>query len=433
MRIAVIGTGYVGLTTAVSLAMKGHTVTGIDIDEAKINKLTKGEVPFFEPGVDRSLAEVQRAGMIRFTTRLTEGVSDADVIFICVGTPGEACGQADLTHLFAVVDELRTALPQGDCDRMIVVKSTVPVGTTDKVAGMFADRKEWMVVTNPEFLREGTALQDSLAPTRIILGAAEPTAFERMEELYRGFHAPVVRTTRTNAEMIKYASNAFLATRISFMNELARLCDHIGTDVSTIALGMGLDPRIGPEFLRAGLGYGGSCFPKDTRALLEVAREHGQPMSILEHAIEVNATQPQWFLGKMEQTLGTLHGKRIAILGLSFKPDTDDIRESPAHTLISSLLARGAEICAHDPVAIANMRKVYPQITYAADAYAAAEEADVIILVTEWKEYVRLDWSRVLRVMRGPYLFDGRNALPERELTAMGFHYIGIGVEPGSV
>jgi UDPglucose 6-dehydrogenase len=427
MNVAVIGAGYVGLTTAVSLAIRGHKVTGIDVNEAKIIQLRHGELPIYEPGLDAALTSAMEAKMLGFTTLLEDGAKAAEVVFICVGTPQNEDGSADLRSFFSVVEEIDRLQSEHPRERMVVVKSTVPVGTTDRVAERLCSHPDLHVVVNPEFLREGSALQDALEPSRIVIGADSDYALSVMERLYDGVSAPRVLTTRANAELIKYASNAFLATRISFMNELARLSAKLGTDVQTVAHGMGLDSRIGPEFLRAGLGYGGSCFPKDTMALLELAEQHGVTLSILEKVREVNESQPDWFVRQLTSKLGDLSDRRIAVLGLSFKPDTDDIREAPSLKVLALLTDAGAQVSAYDPVAISAVRNQYPQVAYASSPYEALANADAAILVTEWRQCTQLDWDRVKRLMSKPVLFDGRNAWPGKQLAEAGFHYSGVG------
>ncbi|MCR8986284.1 UDP-glucose/GDP-mannose dehydrogenase family protein [Brevibacillus laterosporus] len=435
MKVAVIGTGYVGVTTGVALAMAGHEVTGVDVDEEKIRLLQSGKSPIYEPGLDEALVDVISRGKLEFTTDHTVALLSAQIIFICVGTPSDQEGRADLRVFKDVIDQVHYMLRHDDYERVLVIKSTVPVGSNDQVAELFSDCPQIHVVSNPEFLREGSALQDSLKPARIVLGASSTQAFERLEELYKNIEAPRIKTSRLNAEMIKYASNAFLSMRISFMNELARLSDKLGTDISIIATGMGLDSRIGPEFLRAGLGYGGSCFPKDTSALLSIAEERNEPLTILYQVAKVNEQQPTWFLQKVEQRLGDLANKRIALLGLSFKPNTDDIREAPAQKLLTILQEKEALITAYDPVAMPNMQRVFSgeQVTYTQTAYEAVNGADAVILCTEWGEFLELDYEHVYHIMRQPLIFDGRNALPHSELGKIGFEYVGIGNQVGSL
>lgn len=427
MKIAVIGTGYVGLTTAVSLAMRGHEVTSVDIDQNKIEQLQRGILPIYEPDMDLALITLQQQGQLQFTSSLTGGAKDATVFIFCVGTPADETGKADLSYVFQGITELARTIPQGDGTRAIVLKSTCPIGTASRVADLLSNRTDLTVISNPEFLREGSALYDSLYPSRIVIGADSQAGYRFMEEVYAGFSSPKLFTTWNNAEMIKYASNAFLATKISFMNELSRLCDSANADVSVVAEGMGLDSRIGAEFLRAGIGYGGSCFPKDTHALVQTARDHQVELSIVQSVMEVNRTQPSWFLSKLPSLLGPLQGKKIALLGLSFKPNTDDIREAPSLSVIKSLREAGAIISAYDPAAMENMKRVFPDIQFENSAYNAIASADATILLTEWKELVDLDWRRVKQLMKSPVLLDGRNVWPMKSLAQMGFTYIGAG------
>ncbi|MGG1659709.1 UDP-glucose dehydrogenase family protein [Brevibacillus sp. NRS-1366] len=426
MKVAVIGTGYVGLTTAVSLAMNGHEVMGIDLVEAKIIKLRQGLSPIYEPGLEEALAHVLQKGVLTFTTNLMDA-REAEVLFVCVGTPESADGTADLSYLHASVTEIQAMHKKFPHNRTIVIKSTVPVGTGDWVANLLHECSALHVVSNPEFLREGNALLDALEPPRIVIGANDQEPFAVMEGLYKGIKAPRVKTTRPNAELIKYASNAFLATRISFMNELARLSSVIGTDILTVAQGMGLDNRIGPEFLRAGVGYGGSCFPKDTIALLQLAQEKGVSLSIVDKAREVNTTQPEWFLEHVQRQLSDLNGKQIALLGLAFKPDTDDIREAPSLKIIKALQQKGSLITAYDPIASPAVSKLFPDVLYVQTPTEACKGAHAALLLTEWKQCVSLDWSEIYASMALPNLFDGRNAWPMKEVREAGFHYTGVG------
>ena len=426
MKVAVIGTGYVGLTTAVSLAMNGHDVMGIDVVADKINALKQGHSPIYEPGLDEALQQVLAKGSIAFSTHL-EKAEEAQIIFLCVGTPEAEDGEADLSFVMTAVEQIKELHLRSPHSRVIIIKSTVPVGTGDELAALLRPFDGLFVVSNPEFLREGNALHDALHPSRIVVGVEEEAALVMVKELYAGVEAPWVVTTRSNAELIKYAANAFLATRISFMNELARLSAAIGTDVTTIAYGMGLDNRIGRHFLRAGLGFGGSCFPKDTIALLQVAKKNGVRLSILEQVREVNRTQPEWFLSQLQTKLPELNGKRIALLGLSFKPETDDIREAPSLQVIQLLQRAGAQIRAYDPVCTASVQAIYPDVTYVTDPHDAFRDADAAILVTEWSACIALDWAKVKANMAKPLLFDGRNAWPAKELREAGFFYMGVG------
>ncbi|WP_312108529.1 UDP-glucose dehydrogenase family protein [Brevibacillus reuszeri] len=426
MKVAVIGTGYVGLTTAVSLAMHGHEVVGVDLVEAKIATLKQGLSPIYEPGLENALVQVLQQGILTFSTDLKDA-KDSDVLFVCVGTPEAADGTADLSYLLASISDIGVLHNNNPMVRTVVIKSTVPVGTGDRVAALLEDGQSLFVVSNPEFLREGNALADALKPSRIVIGANQQAARAVMERLYEGVAAPRVITTRANAELIKYASNAFLATRISFMNELSRLSTVLGTDILTVAQGMGLDSRIGPEFLRAGVGYGGSCFPKDTIALLQLAQEKGVSLSLLDKVREVNRSQPVWFMQQVRKHIPDLKDKQIALLGLAFKPDTDDIREAPSLTIIEELKKSGAEIRAYDPIAAPAVQKLHPEVTYFDTPEEACKGAHGALLITEWKECIQLPWSVIHANMAQPALFDGRNAWPMNEVREAGFHYTGVG------
>ncbi|KQL49348.1 UDP-glucose 6-dehydrogenase [Brevibacillus choshinensis] len=426
MKVAVIGTGYVGLTTAVSLAMKGHDVLGIDLVEAKIVQLQQGKSPIYEPGLEEALGELLKSGTLKFTTQIADAW-EAEILFICVGTPESADGTADLRYVFAAVSAVESLHRKAPRDRAVVMKSTVPVGTGDRIAELLREIDGLHVVSNPEFLREGNALKDALQPTRIVIGTDHQDAADAMEKLYQGVSATRVSTTRANAELIKYASNAFLATRISFMNELARLSGELGTDIVTVAHGMGLDSRIGPEFLRAGVGYGGSCFPKDTIALLQLANQHGISLTILDKVREVNTKQPTWFLEQLRKQMDDVAGKRIAVLGLAFKPETDDIREAPSLKVLEALQKDGASIVAYDPIAVDIVRPLFPKVEYTDNPVEAFIGADAALLITEWKECVQLDWEEIKASMAAPLLFDGRNAWPAKQLKDAGFHYTGVG------
>lgn len=427
MNILVIGTGYVGLTTAISFAMQGHQVVGVDVNAAKVEQLLQGTSPIYEPRLEPELLQAIAAGKLTFSTTLAEHIGAAEIIFLCVGTPSDKDGSADLRYLLQALDTLQEHLKNRTNEYLVVIKSTVPVGTSDRIAARFAWAQHVHVVTNPEFLREGRALQDALEPSRIVIGADHQTAIAKMDQLYGKIAAPRIYTTRTNAEMIKYASNAFLATRISFMNELARLCHILGADIGVVAEGMGLDSRIGPEFLRAGIGYGGSCFPKDTEALIQLAKRHESSLTLLEKVRDINQSQADWFLDRAAEKMGHFHQQRIALLGLSFKPETDDIREAPALSIIRRLQHEGAAITAFDPVASPYVADLYPDVSYVDSPYDALQNADAAILVTEWKECTQLDWNKVKDRMARPLLFDGRNAWPGKYLKEHGFAYFGVG------
>lgn len=431
MKICVIGTGYVGLTTAVSFAMMGHDVIGIDIDQAKVARLQAGEAGIYEPNLEDELQKMLALGNVSFSSSLEEGILASKAIFVCVGTPPQADGSADLSALHQVLAAIRETVEQtadkAQTARVIVIKSTVPVGTNDRIARLFADLPKLFIASNPEFLREGSALHDSLHPARIVLGTEEPQALAILEELYASIDCVRVKTTRANAEMIKYGSNAFLATKISFMNELARLSAALGADIREVAHGMGLDPRIGPYFLGAGLGYGGSCFPKDTSALAELGAQHGVQMPLLQQVQQINEQQPAWFVAQMKRHVPVLAGRRIALLGLSFKPKTDDLREAASLRLIPLLLQEGASVSAYDPLCNERVRQLFPDVQFADTPYQALAGADAGVLVTEWEQCVNLDFAQVRAGLKQPFLFDGRNAWNKQAITEAGLRYIGVG------
>lgn len=431
MNIAVIGTGYVGITTAASLGELGHHVIGVDIDSEKIKKLSQGILPIYEPGVEPLIQEQLREGTLFFTTSIQHALASSEIVFIAVGTPSLPNGEPNLNYVKAVAEEIGK---YADSYKVIVDKSTVPIGTADLVKdlitrGISARGLQIAVdvVSNPEFLQEGKALQDARNPDRIVIGCDTDKAKMKMLKLYEKVDAPIFITTPRNAEMIKYASNAFLATKISFINEIARLCDRLSVNVTEVAAGMGLDKRIGPHFLQAGVGYGGSCFPKDVAALYSMGMQNNLEMSILRDVQEINNGQPDWLIRQMEKKMNGLKGKRIALLGLSFKPETDDLREAPSLKLIPRLLQEGATIQAYDPIVNQSVKKLFPEVLMAADAYEAAIQADSILLCTEWKEFLNLDWNKVKENMRAFYIFDARNALNRSKMKELGFNYWGVG------
>lgn len=431
-QIAVIGTGYVGLGTAVLLAHLGHRVTGIDVDEGKIEQLQRGEVPIYEPGLEQLLADVKHN--LNWTTDYASVIPQADVIFICVGTPSLQDGSSDLSYVESAVESIARNL--NGKTQVIVNKSTVPIGTGDWVTRLLEEHavhsrsNRYFVVSNPEFLREGTALGDSLYPDRIVLGG-HPVALERMRQLYRPLilqsfnppaHVPrpqnytvpaVVETTLTSAEMIKYAANAFLALKISYANEIAGLCERVGANIEEVTAGIGLDQRIGHRFLVAGAGWGGSCFGKDTSALISIGDEYGYEMPILRAAIDVNRRQRRAVLDKLQKHIRRLKGKRVAVLGMAFKPNTDDLRDAPAHDFIARLNSLGATIVAHDPVAMERARREWSHLRYieAPSALDALKGADALIIATEWPEYGALNWNAALSTMRSPLVIDARNVI----------------------
>ncbi|ARU63064.1 nucleotide sugar dehydrogenase [Tumebacillus avium] len=431
MNVAVIGTGYVGATTSAALASMGHQVIGVDVDRQKVESLNCGRLPFYEEGLEQLMQNLLATGALTFTADLPRAVRESDILFLTVGTPSNADGSADLRYVEGAVRDIGRSIKT---HKVIVSKSTVPVGTGDLV-------KTWLqeelakrgtdipfdIVSNPEFLREGKALHDALHPERIVIGCESDKARAVMTSLYEGLRTVLFYTTVRDAEMIKYASNAFLATKISFINELARLCEKTGASISKVARGMGLDSRIGGQFLRAGIGYGGSCFPKDVEALLHLSRQEGVPLQLLDAVARVNQEQAAWFLQKVLRHLGPLSGKKIALLGLTFKPGTDDIREAPALRLIPELLAAGAELSAYDPQGMEAVRRLHPGLRYAKDPYDALAGADGALLLTEWQEFLELDYAQVKRVMAGAVLLDGRNALDGEKMRGYGLLYDGVG------
>lgn len=427
-NICVVGTGYVGLTTGVCFADLGHSVTCIEIDLHKLELLRSGKSPIFEPGLEEVQERNMRAGRLRFTDDYAVGIPDAEFIFITVGTPMGEDGSADLTYVKAAARSIGQYLRSGS---IIIDKSTVPVGTGDMVENIIAEHAgpdvKFDVVSNPEFLREGSALSDFFKPDRIVLGAKNREAAQRVAALHETLGAPIIITDLRTAEMIKYASNAFLATRISFINEIAQICERLGADVREVARGMGADKRIGPHFLEAGVGYGGSCFPKDVLALYHMAASAGCHPQLLQAVMDINSDARKRFVKKVETVLGDLEGRVIGVLGLSFKPNTDDMREAPSVDIINALLKKGARVKAYDPVAMARAEELLPTVTFTATAYDVAKDADALLLVTEWNEFKQLDWQRIKRYMRQPVVIDGRNLYDPREMRNLGFIYWGVG------
>jgi UDPglucose 6-dehydrogenase len=420
-RVAVFGAGYVGLVTGACFAELGHDVVVRDIVEAKVDALRSGVVPIHEPGLDELVR--RNAERLRFTTDVAEAVADSDVVYIAVGTPPTYSGDADLSDVWTVVDEL----PEVDRRIVLAMKSTVPVGTGRAVRHRLDDRGLANVgyVSNPEFTAEGTAVRDFMEPDRIVVGAFDDSDADVVVALHDGIDARIVRTDVASAEMVKLASNAALMTRVSFINEIANVCEATGADVVAVAEAVGLDRRIGASFLRAGIGYGGSCFPKDSLALKQLAANSGYNFQLLNAVIEVNELQKRRVVGKLERRLGDLRGKKIALLGLAFKPGTDDMREAPSLVLAGRLLAEGAEVSAWDPVA--DGRVHLHGVEVSDSALGALEGADAAVLVTEWPELVGLDWTEAAARMRNRLVVDGRNALDESALRAAGFEYEGIG------
>jgi UDPglucose 6-dehydrogenase len=420
--IGVIGTGYVGLVTAAGFAELGSDVWCVDIDAAKIERLRRGEVPIYEPGLEELLA--RNAARLHFSTELTDALEHARLLFVAVGTPPTYSGDADLSAVHAVVD----AIPASE-DHALVMKSTVPCGTGASLRRAFAGSgKEGLgYVSCPEFLKEGSAVHDFLHPDRVVVGDDGGWAGDAVVELYAPLDAPLVRTDIASAEMVKLASNAFLATKISFINEIANVCEETGADVVEVARGMGLDDRIGHKFLQAGIGFGGSCFPKDVDALKQLAGNSGYHFQLLTAVIEVNDLQKRRVIGKLQRHLGGLAGKRVALLGLAFKPNTDDMREASSLVLCARLQADGASVSAYDPVAEEQARSLVAGVSFADSPIAALADADAAVLVTEWQELLALDWSEVAGVMRGNLVIDGRNALDPDAVRAAELVYEGIG------
>ena len=424
-RIGVIGAGYVGLVTGACLASLGHSVTLRDIDPEKVRMIEAGEPPIHEDGLAQLMAEHRER--LTATLDLAQMLAASEIVFIAVDTPPTHSGDADLSRVMTVLDELEAV--GGTGDHVLVMKSTVPVGTGERVR-MEMDTRGLAHVgycSNPEFLKEGVAIADFLDPDRVVVGDFRPGDGDRVAALYEPLGAPVLRTSVPTAEMIKYASNAFLATKISFINEIANVCEEVGADVTEVAQGMGLDPRIGPQFLSAGVGFGGSCFPKDVSALKQLAGNSGYHFQLLTSVIEVNELQKRRVIGKLRRHLGPLEGRVVALLGLAFKPGTDDMREASSAVLAGRLLAEGATVRGYDPVAIEAARARLHAVDLYEDAEACVRGADAVVLVTEWPEILALDWARVRSLMRGDVLVDGRNALDPATMVAAGFAYEGIG------
>jgi UDPglucose 6-dehydrogenase len=421
--IGVIGTGYVGLVTAAGFAELGNEVFCIDIDEAKIAGLERGEIPIYEPGLEELVTK--HRGRLHFSTDINDALEHARLLFVAVGTPPSYSGDADLTAVYKVVE----SMPQ-EGDHALVMKSTVPVGTGRAIKRRFEEtgRTNFRYVSCPEFLKEGSAVKDFLNPDRVVIGDDGDWAGDAVQELYAPLEAPILRMDIASAEMVKLASNAFLATKISFINEIANVSEETGADVAEVARGMGLDDRIGPKFLQPGIGFGGSCFPKDVSALKQLAGNSGYHFQLLSAVIEVNELQKRRVIGKLKRSLGSLVGKRIALLGLAFKPNTDDMREASSLVLAGRLQGEGAEVVAYDPIAMHEARELMPHgVDFADTETAAVEGADAVVLVTEWDQFRSLDWGQVAQAMRGDVVVDGRNALDADAVRAAGLKYEGVG------
>jgi UDPglucose 6-dehydrogenase len=430
MNICMVGTGYVGLVTGAGLADLGMSVICVDKDEAKIAALQKGIIPIYEPGLEELIARNERKGRLRFTTDLKSGIESALAIFIAVGTPPNADGSPDLTFVRQVAEAVAQHM---NGYKVVVTKSTVPTGTGKMIEDILRSRNgrfEFSVVSNPEFLREGSAVGDFLEPDRIVIGASDSRAIEVMKEIYKPLflrETPFVITDVASAELIKYASNGFLAVKISFINEIAQLCELMGANVQDVATGMGLDPRIGARFLLPGPGFGGSCFPKDTSAAADIARQNGIVFELIEATIRVNAKTKARMIEKIRGAVGPLSGKTAAVLGLSFKPETDDIRESPALAVVADLLAAGAAVRAFDPAAMESTKAALPQLHYAKDAYDCAAGADFVVLATEWNEFRALDLGMLGKALTSRTMIDLRNVYDPGEMRAAGWSYTGVG------
>jgi UDPglucose 6-dehydrogenase len=433
MKIAMIGTGYVGLVSGVCLSDFGHEVVCVDKDAAKVERLKRGEVPIFEPGLDRLLDRNVEAGRLSFTLDLAEALEGAEAVFIAVGTPTRrGDGHADLTYVMAAAEEIAQAAPEGI---VIVTKSTVPVGTNRKVKETVARANpalDFDVASNPEFLREGAAIEDFMKPDRVVVGVESDRAAKVMEEIYRPLYLrdfPIVLTDLESAEMIKYAANAFLAAKITFINEIAALCERVGADVKQVSKGMGLDGRIGNKFLHAGPGFGGSCFPKDTRALARIGQEHAMPMQITEAVIKINDEIKRRMVEKLADLCrGSFNGKTVAVLGVTFKPNTDDMREAPSLTIVPALVGGGATVRVTDPQGRREGEALLPGVTWCDDPYAAAEGADLLVILTEWNEFRALDLGQIARSMRTPRMADLRNIYSPEVAREAGFDaYVAVG------
>lgn len=428
-RITVLGVGYVGLVTGACFADLGNQVVCLDVLPEKIDKLKRGEMPIFEPGLEEMVQRNALAGRLSFTTEYADAIPSAEFIFVAVGTPSGVDGEADLKYIRSAVENIAAHL---DSYAIIVNRSTVPVGTGDSTAHTLIERGkrqgiDFQVVSNPEFTREGSAIYDFMNPDRVVLGSVDPEAAQAVSDLYRVFTEKIMVTDLRTAEMIKYASNAFLAMKISFINEIASICEKLGADVKMVAAGMGTDQRIGAAFLNAGLGFGGSCFPKDVKALTYMAEVNGLHPQLLRAVMDINRDQRRRILVHLREMLGGLRGKTIGLLGLSFKPNTDDIREAAAIDLAHMLSNEGANLRAYDPVAMENAHRILDGVRFCSDAYEVAAGADAVILVTEWNEFRQLDMPRFYQSMRRKIFLDGRNVYEPGEMRAYGFEYRGIG------
>ncbi len=427
-NLTVVGVGHVGLVTGACFADLGNQVVALDTDQDRIAGLQQGQLPIYEPGLEELVGRNLAAGRLHFTTSYTEAVAESEFIFIAVGTPGGAEGEADLKHIRQAAESIAQEMI---APLIIVNKSTVPVGTGDWLADIVRSNQRvsipFSVVSNPEFLREGAAIADFMNPARTVLGSTDPRAAEKVAQLHLPLRAPIMITDLRTAEMIKYASNAFLATKISFINEIANICEALGADIKEVATGMGYDPRITPHFLEAGLGYGGSCFPKDVKALAYMAAEKGRHPQLLQAVMEINDDRRALLVDKTREMLGGLRGKVIGLLGLTFKPNTDDLREAPALEVAQLFKAEGARIRAYDPVGMPRAAELLPEIQMASDPYSLAAGCDAVVVCTEWNEFIQLDLARFHDQMRQPVIVDGRNVYDPKQMARLGFRYVGFG------
>ena len=431
MEIAVIGTGYVGLVTGAGLADFGNEVTCVDVDVKKIDALKSGRIPIYEPGLDVLVSKNVKEGRLRFTTELNEAVSGARAIFIAVGTPPKPDGSADLRYVEAVAHSIAEHM---NGPKLVITKSTVPIGTGRMIEQIIESHKtghKASIVSNPEFLREGSAIEDFMKPDRVVIGASDAESAELMKEIYAPLHSleiPFVVTNVESSELIKYAANGFLATKITFINEIAVVCEKVGANVQDVAIGMGLDSRIGPKFLQAGPGFGGSCFPKDSSSMADIARKNGYEFQIMEAVLRVNENVKMRMIDKIAAALGgDVEGRTIGVLGLAFKPETDDMRDSPTIPIIRGLQERGATVRAYDPEAMENAKQFFSDLTYCADAYETASGSDALVLATEWNVFRALDFERVKKAMKRPVLIDLRNVYDVNRMRALGFAYTSVG------
>jgi UDPglucose 6-dehydrogenase len=431
MKITIIGTGYVGLVQGACFADTGNSVICMDIDKKKIDNLRKGIIPIYEPGLEEVVKRNVKDGRLAFSTDLKSSVEKSQILFLCLPTPQSEDGSADLSHVMNVSKEIAGYLNE---PKIVVSKSTVPVGTVERISAIFqkSGSHSVQVVSNPEFLKEGSALQDSLRPDRIIIGTSDKKTADTMRELYEPFVRtgnPIIVMDEKSAELTKYAANSFLAAKITFMNDLANFCEKVGADIEWIRKGIGSDPRIGKNFLFAGIGYGGSCFPKDVKALIKTSTTHGHPLRILETVDRINEDQKKVMIAKIKKHFsGKLKGKTIAVWGIAFKPQTDDVREAPSTVIISSLLKEGVIVKAHDPVAMPHAKNIYGRrVQLCKTAYAALDKADALVVVTEWNEFRSLDLLAMKSMMKTPVIFDGRNIYDPQEVRDAGFTYYGVG------